>query len=252
MIRSVVFPIAGVGSRLYPLTKTIPKHMLEVLGRPLIYYAMQEARNAGIENLIFIVNHLDKTTTKYLKQIEPNSTIIYDEANGLGHAIWKARDAIDTSPFAVILADDLITHRTSCLTQMLKHYVKLPRNMLAVHPVQPKKSQLYGIITGNREGDILQINTIQEKPCDVGEKPSLAVVGRYILQYTIFNYLENDIHKLGKQHNEIGITNALSNSLLNEKFYAIQFRGKWYDCGSKEGLYTARSQFSEPLSQLDL
>ena len=267
-IRKAVFPVAGLGTRFLPATKASPKEMLAVVDKPLIQYAVEEAVSSGIDVLIFIIgrnkeqitNHFDrahelenelkiKNKKKELEQIEKilpkNIKCIYirqKDALGLGHAVLCAEPAVEDDPFAVILADDLIhTQGDSCLTQMCSKYQELQRSIISVEEVDKSNIHKYGVIDGEKinSTDWL-LNSIIEKPSADKAPSNMVVVGRYIFNSSIFEYLKKTEPGAG---NEIQLTDAIYKQIKNEEVYAYQFKGKRYDCGTKIGFLKATVQY---------
>ena len=271
LIKKAIFPVAGIGSRFLPATKATPKEMLPIVDKPLIQYAVEEAVNAGISELIFITSHNKRTIEDHfdsnielernleqagklkvlaiLKEVvPPNVTFIYIrqmQPFGLGHAIWCARNVIGNEPFAVLLADDLITttNQNSCLQQMIEKYQQVKSSIIAVEHCETELVSNYGIVgveqNFNKFG---KINNIVEKPKPKDAPSNLAVIGRYILSAKIFNYLDQ-AQKLF--NNTIGtgfemqVTPAIFSLLNEENVYALDFDGIRYDCGQKIGYLQA-------------
>ena len=271
LIKKAIFPVAGIGSRFLPATKATPKEMLPIVDKPLIQYAVEEAVNAGISELIFITSHNKRTIEDHfdsnielernleqagklkvlaiLKEVvPPNVTFIYIrqmQPFGLGHAIWCARNVIGNEPFAVLLADDLITttNQNSCLQQMIEKYQQVKSSIIAVEHCETELVSNYGIVgveqNFNKFG---KINNIIEKPKPKDAPSNLAVIGRYILSAKIFNYLD----KAQKLFNntigtgfEMQVTPAIFSLLNEENVYALDFDGIRYDCGQKIGYLQA-------------
>lgn len=268
-VRKAVFPVAGLGTRFLPATKASPKEMLPIVDKPLIQYAVEEAIAAGIEQLIFVTSsskraiedHFDKNQElendlaqrgKYdllamVKDIVPEGvSCIYirqAEALGLGHAVLCAKQVVGDEAFAVILADDLIDgDEQSCLSQMLKIYEEQHCGVIAVEEIQAAETDKYGIIQPEvlYEG-VSKIKNIVEKPAPNKAPSTLAVVGRYLLPWTIFKHLE----KIGKgAGDEIQLTDGIAQLLAEEELLACQFKGKRYDCGSKLGYLVATVDYA--------
>lgn len=269
MIRKAVFPVAGLGTRFLPATKATPKEMLPIVDKPLIQYAVEEAIEAGITQLIFVTSstkraiedHFDsnfelETTLrqkeKYdlleiVENILPRGvSCIYirqDKPLGLGHAVLCAKPAVGGEPFAVLLADDLISGKTkSCLNQMAELYSKLKSSVIAVEPISPEETRKYGVVAFDAMGENTALMTgIVEKPEPTQAPSNLAVVGRYILAPEIFNYLETIPQGAG---GEIQLTDAIAQLLKEQDAYAYQFHGKRYDCGSKLGYLEATLEYA--------
>ncbi len=262
-IKKVVFPVAGMGTRFLPATKASPKEMLPIVDKPLIQYAVEEAVAAGCTEMIFITgrnkrsieDHFDKAyeletelayknkhqLLAHVQDILPsNVSCLYirqSEALGLGHAVACAQPAIGDEPFAVVLADDLIDAPNGVLKQMVDMYEKNKHNVLAVETVLPSETGSYGIVSTKLgiDGHKL-IQSIVEKPHPDVAPSNLAVVGRYILNPTIFSELAKIQRGAG---GEIQLTDAIARLLLKEPFLAHAFEGVRYDCGSKLGYLKA-------------
>lgn len=262
-ITKAVFPVAGMGTRFLPATKASPKEMLPIVDKPLIQYAVEEAINAGITELIFITgrnkrsieDHFDKAyeletelelkqKTKLLEMVQnilpSNVNCIYirqAEALGLGHAVLTASSVVGDEAFAVILADELIDAKPGALAQMIEVYNETGSSVLGVNQVEPDEVSSYGIVKlAENSPKHHKIEKIVEKP-KVGEAPStLAAVGRYILTPRIFTELKNTQRGIG---GEIQLTDAISEVLHYEAIFAHIIEGKRYDCGSKLGYLEA-------------
>ena len=263
-IRKAVFPVAGLGTRFLPATKASPKEMLPIVDKPLIQYAVEEAIEAGIEQLIFVTgrnkrsipDHFDKAyeleaelerkgKDKLLQLVKdivpPHVSCIYlrqSEALGLGHAVLCAKPVVGEEPFSVILADDLIDNSNNgCVKQMVNSYSSHESSILAVQQVDKDETDKYGIVSLNdntaKEGFI---SGIVEKPAPAKAPSTLAVVGRYILNPRIFHFLERTQKGAG---GEIQLTDAIADLLADEKVFAYPFDGIRYDCGSKLGYLQA-------------
>ena len=267
-IRKVVFPVGGLGTRFLPATKAIAKEMLPVVDKPLIHYAFDEAREAGIEQFIFvtgrnknaITNHFDNSyelqriLTDKNKQKELELTkqwmpqagkIIFtrqQEPLGLGHAVWCARHWIGDEPFAVILADDLVLSQKPCLKQMIDAYEQAPGNMAAVMDVPREKTSSYGILDISEEkGDLVKATGLVEKPKPEDAPSTLSIIGRYILQPGIFDELEKGKPGAG---GEIQLTDAISRMIGSTDFHGYRFEGVRYDCGQQAGFLEANIAFA--------
>ena len=264
-IRKAVFPVAGMGTRFLPATKAIPKEMLPVIDRPLIQYAVDEAREAGIDQLIFvtgrgktaIVEHFDHafeleaTMTerdKSLDVLEPTRiqpgnlvTVRQQVPLGLGHAIWCARAIVGDEPFAIFLPDELMIGQPGCMKQMVEAYNQLGGNLISVLEVPEDEVSNYGVIDPGQRGfgpggALTEVRGLVEKP-QRGEAPSnLIVSGRYILQPEVMRVLEHQGKGAG---GEIQLTDAMAQMIGQQPFHAVTFAGKRYDCGSKLGFVEA-------------
>ena len=267
-IRKAIFPVGGLGVRFLPATKALPKEMLPVVDRPLIQYAVDEARDSGIEEFIFVTgrgktaieNHFDysfellqtlkdrnmKDEIEAMLALSPNpGQIAYvrqQEPLGLGHAVWCARHLVGDEAFAVILADDLILAETPCLKQMVDVYEEKGANILATMEVPEDQTSRYGIVDTDSNSDLLRkITGLIEKPT-VGNAPSnIAIIGRYILLPEVFNELGKK--KVG-EGGEIQLTDALSSLIETQSFYGLDFNGKRFDCGDKLGYLEANIAFA--------
>ena len=263
-IRKVVFPVAGMGTRFLPATKANPKEMLPVVDKPLIQYVAEEAVAAGIDTFIFITgrnkrsieDHFDKayeleselaskqkhTMLNVVQNILPqNVHCIYirqAEPLGLGHAVLCAKPVIGEEPFAVVLADDLIDHQPQgCLEQMVKIYEKNRCGIIGVQQVKQEETKNYGVISGSSiQEDLWRVDTFVEKPEPVDAPSNIAVIGRYIIEPSIFGFLQSIDKGAG---GELQLTDALAMQAQSEKILAYQFKGKRYDCGSKLGYLKA-------------
>ena len=261
-IKTVVFPVAGIGSRFLPVTKTVPKELLPILNIPLIEYAMNEAREAGIEKFIFVSSpekksiidyfRKDKKLESYLKNKKPSLLkgiekniisddslieVVQEEPLGLGHAIWCARDYID-GPFAVILPDDLIISKVACIKQMIGAYNDHKSNIVAIQEVESADISKYGVIDyDNSEKNYYFIKNMIEKPSINNAPSNLAIIGRYILLPNVLNTLS--AKKVG-YGGEIQLTDAIKNTIKNEGVIGYKFDGNRYDCGNVIGALEAQ------------
>ena len=262
-IKKAVLPVAGFGTRFLPATKAIPKEMLPIIDKPLVQYAVEEALNIGIEEIIFITSptkysikkHFDKSQIleellissgkqEYVKKLNPDifksikfHYVIQEEQNGLGHAISLAKHLIEDEPFAILLPDDLFFSEDSCLNQLKREYIKTNSSVIAVNEIDEDNIHKYGVIQpGSIEKNIIEVKGIVEKPI-ANEAPSnIAVCGRYILNSSIFNYLDEvNPDKSG----EIQLTDAIKLMLEKEKVIACIYQGEKFDCGSKLGFVEA-------------
>jgi UTP--glucose-1-phosphate uridylyltransferase len=267
-IRKAIFPVGGLGVRFLPATKAMPKEMLPVVDRPLIQYAVDEARDSGIEEFIFVTgrgktaieNHFDysfellqtlkdrnmKDEIAAMLALSPNpGQIAYvrqQEPLGLGHAVWCARHLIGDEPFAVILADDLILADIPCLRQMLDVFEKKGGNVLATMEVPQNQTSRYGIVDTDQSSESLRkIRGLIEKPTKGNAPSNVAIIGRYILLPEIFNELGKK--KVG-EGGEIQLTDALSSLIGRQSFYGLDFVGKRFDCGDKLGYLEANIAFA--------
>jgi UTP--glucose-1-phosphate uridylyltransferase len=260
-IRKAVFPVAGLGTRFLPATKAIPKELLPIVDRPLIQYAVDEAREAGIEQMIFvtgrgktaIVEHFDmayelETTMgergKDLSILQPTRftpgdiiTVRQQVPLGLGHAIWCARAIVGDDPFAILLPDELMVGSPGCMAQMVEAYQEVGGNLISVLEVQREEVSSYGVIDpGEAHGNLTEVKGLVEKP-PVDQAPSNKIVsGRYILQPEVMRTLENQEKGAG---GEIQLTDAMARMIGHQPFHAVTFAGRRFDCGSKTGFVEA-------------
>ena len=260
-LRKAVFPVGGLGTRFLPATKAMPKEMLTVVDKPLIQYAVDEAREAGIEQMIFVTgrgksaleDHFDisyelETTMmdrgKALDAIEGTrfrpGEVIYvrqQEPIGLGHAIWCARHIVGDEPFAIFLPDELMVGSPGCMKQMVEAYNEVGGNIVCALEVAPEETRKYGIISpGVVNGKLTEVLGLIEKPA-AGTAPSnLMIPGRYILQPEVMRVLETQARGAG---NEIQLTDAMAQMIGTQPFHGFTFEGRRFDCGDKAGFITA-------------
>lgn len=260
-IRKAVFPVAGLGTRFLPATKAIPKEMLPVVDRPLIQYAVDEAREAGIEQMIFVTGRgksaiedhfdiafeLERTMTdrgKDISVLEPTrlgpgncAYVRQQEPMGLGHAIWCARDIVGDEPFAIFLPDEFMHGSPGCMAQMVAEYEKVGGNLLSVLEVPREQVSSYGVIDpGQAEGKLTEVKGLVEKPKVEAAPSNLIISGRYILQPEVMRVLEHQGKGAG---GEIQLTDAMAQMIGQQPFHAVTFDGARYDCGSKVGYIEA-------------
>ncbi|MDR1561283.1 MAG: UTP--glucose-1-phosphate uridylyltransferase [Holosporaceae bacterium] len=245
-IRKVIFPVGGLGTRFFPITRAIPKEMLGIIDKPLIHYAFEEAISAGLEEFILVTRHGKNSIEDYCDYMFTHSryfnirsgSICYirqNEPKGLGDAVLCAKNLIGDEPFAVMSADDFIFHDKSCIGEMIKHYNG--SNMIATMSVAPNEVSKYGILDVKSETDRLVVaKSVDEKPNIKDAKSTYAIVGRYLLSHEIFNILVDLEPGVG---NEIQLTDALLKMIPTHGLTGFKFDGQRFDCGSKEGLLTA-------------
>jgi UTP--glucose-1-phosphate uridylyltransferase len=269
-IRKAVFPVAGLGTRFLPATKAMPKEMLPVVDRPLIQHVVDEAREAGIEHLIFVTgrnkavieDHFDRQfeleatlqergkradlrnlsndlpgagTTSFTRQQSPL---------GLGHAVWCARELVGNEPFALLLPDVLVKHSPGCLAQMIEATGKLEEqaNIIAVEETSLSRIHMYGVVgVGKANGRAFSISGMVEKPPREEAPSNLTITGRYILQPEIFDILEKQETGTG---GEIQLTDAMIQLSKTQPFYGLKFEGRAYDCGAKIGFLAANIAYA--------
>src|SRR5579884_421676 len=260
-VRKAVLPVAGLGTRLLPATKSIPKEMITVVDRPLIQYAVDEARAAGIEQLIFVtgrgksalVDYFDQAfeleTTlrekgKSLDVLGPSNaqfgevvTVRQQQPLGLGHAVWCARHIVGNEPFAVLLPDELMYGKPNCLAQMVDAYERVGGNVVAALEVPETETHKYGVIDpGASDGRLTEIRGMVEKPARGTAPSNLMLPGRYILQPEVMQALDTQERGAG---GEIQLTDAMAKLIGKQPFHAYRFEGERYDCGSAAGFVIA-------------
>lgn len=262
-VRKAVLPVAGQGTRVLPATKAIPKELLPVVDQPALQYVVDEALEAGIEHFVFVTgrgkgaieDHFDrsyeledslrkKNKTAILSRLEEKllpagaaSFVRQQSPLGLGHAVWCARDIIGREPFAVLLPDVLVKGAPSCLAQMTEAFDRVGGNMIAVDPVPEERVSSYGVIAPkSRDGRLIAMTGMVEKPPREEAPSNLAITGRYILQPEVFDLLEDQGPGAG---NEIQLTDAMARLMEIQDFYAYEFEGQPFDCGSKLGYFEA-------------
>ena len=267
-IRKVVFPVAGLGTRFLPATKAVPKEMLPVVDRPLIQYALEESRASGIEEFIFVTgpgkeaieahfrpdpelaHALDvqgktealKAVTDYLSAPDRLKFTLQTEPLGLGHAVWCARELVGKEPFAVLLPDDLVQGKTPCLRQLLDVYEEKGGNVVAVMEVPREQTRRYGVLeVGKDDGRLAEVRGLVEKP-DPAQAPStLSIIGRYVLQPAIFDFLSERQRGMG---DEIQLTDAMTRMIGEAPFHGLRFEGRRFDCGDRLGLLEANIAYA--------
>lgn len=275
-IKKAIFPVGGLGTRFLPATKSLPKEMLPVVDKPLIHYAFEEARAAGIEQFIFITgrnknaisNHFDHSyelqrilddqdKTRELAMTRdwlPEAGSVFftrqQEALGLGHAVWCARHFIKDEPFAVLLADDMVLSNTPCLKQMVEAYNDAPpdspaSNVVAVMDVPREKTSSYGIvdIDGAHSANpaLIKAKGLVEKPKPEVAPSTLSIIGRYILQPEVFDFLDKKQKGAG---GEIQLTDAIASMIGTSGVYGYRFEGTRFDCGNQLGFIEANIAYA--------
>ena len=267
-VTKAIFPVAGLGTRFLPATKSVPKEIMTLVDRPLIQYAIDEARAAGIKEFIFVTSrgkgaledYFDhapqleqelrkKNKTELLEVLKDTNmdsgAIAYirqHKALGLGHAVWCARRLIGNEPFAVILPDDVIAAEKPCLQQMVEAYAETGGSMVAAMEVPPEKASSYGVLEVSEDmGDMVKVKSMVEKP-EPGTAPSnLAVIGRYILSPNVLSNLNRMKSGAG---GEIQLTDAIADEIAQDNpVYGYRLRGQRFDCGSKSGFLQATVSF---------
>ncbi len=267
-LRKAVFPVAGLGTRFLPATKAMPKEMLPVVDKPLIQYAVEEARDAGIEEFIFVTgraksaieDHFDHSfeleqTLRERQATEALQSVLdwmpapghisytrQQQPLGLGHAVWCARNFIGDEPFAVLLADDLILAQPGCLRQMVEHHRRVGGNLVAVEEIPSEQTKSYGILDIERdEGQLIRARGLVEKPSPEKSPSTLGIIGRYILEPIVLTVLEHQERGTG---NEIQLTDAMAKTIGLIPFHGIRFEGRRFDCGSKVGYLEANLAYA--------
>ena len=260
-LRKAVFPVAGLGTRLLPATKSIPKEMLTVVDRPLIQYAVDEAREAGIEQLIFVTGRGKASLVDYFDMAFELETVMNENGKsleilsasranygevisvrqqaplGLGHAVWCARHIVGDEPFAVLLADDLMEGKPGALKQMVDAWEAVGGNLIATEEVPADKTSSYGIISpGDTKGGLTEVRGLVEKPDPAAAPSRLGVVGRYILQPEVMTVLDSGERGAG---GEIQLTDAMAQLIGKQPFHALKVDAVRHDCGDRAGFVIA-------------
>lgn len=272
-VRKAVFPVAGLGTRLLPATKSIPKEMITIVDRPLIQYAVDEAREAGIEELIFVtgrgksalVDYFDqafeleamlKEKGKSLDVLAPSNakfgevvSVRQQQPLGLGHAVWCARHIVGDEPFAVLLPDELMMGRPNCLAQMVEAYERVGGNIVAALEVPESETRNYGVIDpGATDGRLIEIRGLVEKPAPGSAPSNLMLPGRYILQPEVMRELDSLEPGAG---GEIQLTDAIAKMVGKQPLNAYRFNGERYDCGSATGFVIANLAVALRLDEVE-
>jgi UTP--glucose-1-phosphate uridylyltransferase len=267
-VRKAVFPVAGMGTRFLPATKAIPKEMLPLVDKPLIQHAVEEARAAGIEDIIFVTSqgksaiedHFDingdlnrllevrgkKDALQAVRETEIGSGRLFytrqQEPLGLGHAVWCARELVGDEPFAILLPDDVVLAGTPCLKQMVEAYEEVGGNVVAVVDVPREHTNRYGILDVEREqGNLASVRGLVEKPKPEEAPSTLSIIGRYILQPQVFTELDRQERGAG---GEIQLTDSMARLIGRQPFHGLRFSGTRYDCGDKVGFLEANIAFA--------
>lgn len=265
-VRKAVFPVAGLGTRFLPVTKVLPKEMLPINDRPLIQHVIDEAKQAGIEEFIFVTGRnkemleehfdyqpelmqtlKDRNKEEELEKVRATHMpegrfFLTRQAKplGLGHAIWCARRLVGDEPFAVLLPDELIQNDVSCLSQMIEVYNKVGGNVVAVEEVDKSEAQNYGIIDTPDRGDILTVNGMVEKPKPEEAPSNYSIIGRYILQPEVFDELASFDTGAG---GEIQLTDNMAKLIGKQPFHATTFKGQRHDAGRRGGFIKANVMY---------
>jgi len=263
LIRKAVFPVAGLGTRMLPATKAMPKEMLPVVDKPIIQYAFEEARAAGIEHFIFVTgrgkssieDHFDhsyelddtleikgknaelKAVTDWLPKPGELSYTRQQKPLGLGHAVWCARELVGDEPFAVLLVDELLQSDPPCLKEMVDLQAETKGNVVSVMEVPKDHTNRYGILDiGADDGRTVEARGMVEKPSPEDAPSRLAMIGRYVLMPEVFDHLSRQETGAG---GEIQLTDAMEKMLGGTPFHGLRFEGQRYDCGSRLGYLEA-------------
>jgi UTP--glucose-1-phosphate uridylyltransferase len=267
-IRKAVFPVAGLGTRFLPATKVVPKEMLPVVDKPLIHYAVEEARAAGVEHFVFVTGRGKGAMEDYfdhafeleailerggkkselamlaagLPDAGEVSFVRQQEPAGLGHAVWCARDVVGDEPFAVILPDDLVMAKTPCLKQLVDVHSEKGGNVVAVENVPREHVNRYGVLDiSHDDGRLAAVKGLVEKPAPDKAPSTLSIIGRYVLQPEIFEVLDRKERGAG---GEIQLTDAMAKLIGRQPFHGLRFEGTRYDCGNKLGFLQANVAFA--------
>ena len=267
-IRKAVFPVGGLGTRFLPATKSMPKEMLPICDKPLIQYAVEEARAAGVEQFVFVTSrgksamedHFDhsyelndtlRARNKHDmldlvgKVVMPPGSVTYvrqQEPLGLGHAVWCARDIVGDEPFMVLLADDLVLSQRPCMQQLADVHAETGGNVVAVMDVPREQTDRYGILDiAKEEGRKVEVKGLVEKPKPDAAPSTLSIIGRYVLLPEVFEILSR--HQRGAG-NEIQLTDAMAQMIGKQPFHGWRFEGERFDCGDKIGFLEANIAFA--------
>ena len=267
-VRTAVFPVAGLGTRFLPASKSVPKEMLTVVDMPVIQYAVSEAREAGIEHFVFVTGrnkgaiedyfdlqpeliqtletvnkrHMLDVLAKHQPEAGTTSFTRQHSPLGLGHAVWCARELVGNEPFALLLPDMVMKAEKGCLSSMMEVYDQTGGNIIAVEECDPQDVSSYGVVVPGAEvGGGFEINGMVEKPAPEDAPSNLMINGRYILQPEIFSLLADQKSGAG---GEIQITDSMLRLADSQPFYGCHFHGETFDCGSKEGFIAANVAFA--------
>jgi UTP--glucose-1-phosphate uridylyltransferase len=267
-LRKAVLPVAGLGTRFLPATKATAKEMLPVVDKPLIQYAVEEARAAGIEQFCMVtgrgktalVEHFDiafeleytlreRNRTEALAvlhntSVEPGSmtTVRQQVPLGLGHAIWCARTFVGDDPFAILLPDDLVLSDTPCLKQLADAYRETGGNVVAVTEVPPEHTNRYGILkVGKDDGRLVEVTGLVEKPAPADAPSNLSIIGRYVLMPEVIGHLARMERGAG---NEVQLTDGMARLIGEQPFHGLRYEGRRFDCGDKVGYLEAQIAFA--------
>ena len=267
-VRTAIFPVGGLGVRFLPATKAVPKEMLPVVDKPLIQYAVEEARSAGIEQFVFVTSrgksaiedHFDLSfelqatleerrrrheldLVAAIRPVAGQAVFIrQQEPLGLGHAVWCARNLARGEPVAVLLADDLVKGDVPCLRQMVDVHAEVGGNLVAVMDVPREHTDRYGVLdVGRTAGQLVEVKGLVEKPKPAVAPSTLSIIGRYILQPAVFDLLGRQERGAG---DEIQLTDALARMIGQGPFHGFRFDGTRFDCGDKAGFFEANLAYA--------
>ncbi len=267
-LRKAVLPVAGLGTRFLPATKAMAKEMLPVVDKPLIQYAIEEARAAGIEQFCMVTgrgktalvehfdvafeleatlrerNKIDALEQLKATRVEPGSmvTVRQQVPLGLGHAIWCARAFIGDDPFAILLPDDLVLSETPCLAQLAQAYRETGGNVVAVTEVPREHTNRYGILDiGADDGRLVEVKGLVEKPAPEHAPSNLSIIGRYVLMPEVIGHLARMERGAG---NEVQLTDGMARLIGNQPFHGLRYEGRRFDCGDKTGFLEAQIAFA--------
>ncbi|MPY76076.1 MAG: UTP--glucose-1-phosphate uridylyltransferase GalU [Alphaproteobacteria bacterium] len=267
-VRKAIFPVGGLGTRFLPATRAMPKEMLPVVDKPLIQYAVEEARASGIEELVFVTgrgkhaieDHFDISYELDQTLVERGKSALLDETKawlptpgqiaytrqmqplGLGHAVWCAREFVGNEPFAILLADDLVMSKTPCLRQLIDVHEKTGGNVVAVMDVPKEHTNRYGILDlESDDGRLASIKGLVEKPAPEKAPSTLSIIGRYVLLPEVFGQLDRQEKGAG---GEIQLTDAMAKLIGKAPFHGLRFEGRRFDCGDKVGFLEANIAFA--------
>ena len=264
-VRKAVLPVAGLGTRFLPATKVIPKEMIPVIDKPVVQYAIEEARAAGIEEFIFVSAYGKESITQHFspapgleRQLEEKGktaelalvrgatlstihTVIQENPLGLGHAVWCAWPLVGDEPFAVILPDDMVLSQTPCLKQLIEAHAKVGGHVVAVEDVPREQTNRYGILDVlSDDGKLAKAKGLVEKPAPETAPSTLAIIGRYVLDPIVFGERDKKTKGAG---GEIQLTDGLNRTIDRVPFHGLRFEGRRYDCGTHVGFVEANLAF---------
>jgi len=274
-VRKAVFPVAGLGTRFLPATKVMPKEMLPIVDKPLIQYAVEEARAAGIDEFVLVTGRGKNLMEDHFDHAYELEAILRERGRtvdlaivegvapdpgkmsytrqrrplGLGHAVWCARQFIQGEPFAVLSPDDIVLADPGCLVQMMEAYNEVGGNVVAVEDVPREQTNRYGVLDVEYEdGQLARARGLIEKPAPEEAPSTLSIIGRYILQPEVFDHL--DKHETGAG-GEIQLTDAMAKTIGQVPFHGFRFQGRRFDCGTKIGFVVANVAYAKARDDLN-